>query len=187
MTPASSSTERLLRRTGGANSGLSTNRSAGFTDRLRTLTSHKAKIGVRHFRAQPLFGYLTATAWIAQKSEARWGRSKRRRQRAKVGPEYRVRSTEYRGQSRPQPDPIQACPYPQGQSPRETINGGVRRGSLGRYAVPTLPATGINVLNGRRRGWTALGGGFGAAGGGKRQRCRVTVQNGRRPVRRCKG
>ena len=77
----------------------------------------------------------------------------------------RVQSTEYRGRSRPQPDTIQACSYPHGRSPRETINGGIRRGSLGRYAVPTLPATGINVPNGRRRGRTALGGGLGAAGG----------------------
>ena len=128
---------------------------------------------------------------MAQKSEARRGRSKRRRHSAKVQigrwPVERwmkirvhsagsivegddgVRITE-RGRSRPQPDPFQACPYPQGRNPRETINGGIRRGSLGRYAAPTQPATGINVPNDRRRDRTALGGGLGAAGGGKRRR-----------------
>ena len=90
-----------------------------------------------------------------------------------------VQSSEYRGRSRPQPDPIQACPYPQGQSPRETINGGIRQVSLGRYAAPTLPATGINVLNGRRRGRSALGGGLGAAGGG--QAVKTTCKGANRP------
>ena len=91
----------------------------------------------------------------------------------------RVQSTEYRGRSRPLPDAIQVCPYRQGRSPRVTINGGVRRGSLGRYAVPTLPDTGIKVLNGRRRGRTALSGRFGAAGGG--QAVKTTCKGANRP------